>query len=69
MPFYGCPECGWATTASRSNAAHAHLRGEPDCGGELELIEDWQFPGDEPEQSAKREAPRQSETAAAARGA
>lgn len=69
MPFYGCPECGWATTASRSIAAQAHQLGVPDCGGKLELIEDWQFPGDEPEHPAKREAPRQSGIAAMARGA
>lgn len=51
MPFYGCPECGWATAASRSTAAQAHQIGVPNCGGKLEVIEDWLLPGDEPERS------------------
>jgi hypothetical protein len=54
VPFYGCPECGWATTASSSTAAQTHQVRVPDCGGELELIEDWLLPGDEPEAPALR---------------
>jgi peptide subunit release factor 1 (eRF1) len=52
VPFYGCPECGWATTASSSNAAQAHRLSVPECGGELELIDDWLLPGDEPSDPA-----------------
>jgi hypothetical protein len=54
VPFYGCPECGWATTASSSIAAQAHQLGVPDCRGTLEVIEDWLLPGDEPEPSGSR---------------
>ena len=60
VPFYGCPECGWATSASSSTAAHAHQLGAPECGGELELVDDWLLPGDEPEATAIRETARLS---------
>jgi EAL domain len=54
VPFYGCPECGWATVASLPNAAQAHEVGVPGCAGKLEAIEDWLLPSDEPEHSALR---------------
>jgi hypothetical protein len=54
VPFYGCPECGWATIASRSTATQTHQLAVPDCSGTLERIEDWLFPGDEPEHSVIR---------------
>jgi hypothetical protein len=57
VPFYGCPKCGWATTASRSNALQAHRVRAPDCVGGLELIAEWLLPGDEPERSASRRDP------------
>ena len=44
VSFYGCPDCGWATTASLSTAVKAHRVGSPGCAGELESIDDWRLP-------------------------
>ena len=44
VPFYGCPECGWATTAPLSTALKAHQVSSPDCAGEFESINDWSLP-------------------------
>jgi hypothetical protein len=63
VPFYGCPECGWATTASRFTAVQAHKTGVPDCGGKLELVEDWLLSSDELEHPAiLRQSPRRPGT-------
>jgi hypothetical protein len=68
VPFYGCPECGWATSASSSTATQAHQMGVPECGGELELVDDWLLPGDEPEDTAIRETARRLRIARARSG-
>jgi uncharacterized paraquat-inducible protein A len=66
VPFYGCPECGWATIASLPTAAQAHEARVPGCGGKLEAIDDWLLPSDEPEHTAiGREAARLTRTASA----
>jgi hypothetical protein len=44
VPFYGCPTCGWATTASLSTAVKAHQVASPTCAGELESIDNWRLP-------------------------
>ena len=56
VPFYGCPQCGWATTASLSTALKAHHVSSPACGGELELIDDWHLPRRERERTVRRAA-------------
>jgi hypothetical protein len=33
MPLFSCPICGWATTASLTQAVRAHELGVPDCNG------------------------------------
>ena len=70
MPFYGCPECGWAATASSADAGQAHRMAVPDCTGNLERIDDWLLPGDKSEKSTKRrDALRQAGTEATPGGA
>jgi hypothetical protein len=41
----------------------------PGCGGELELVDDWLLPGDEPEDVAILDAARRTRTTAPRRGA
>src|SRR5947209_13143102 len=66
MPLYGCPACGWASTASLVTAAEAHQVGSPTCGEELELVDDWHLPRVEAEQSVPRQRSRGPEAVAAA---
>jgi hypothetical protein len=38
MPLFSCPICGWATTASLTQAVRAHELGVPDCDGVLRQV-------------------------------
>ena len=66
VPFYGCPECGWATIAPLSTALKAHRVGSPACAGELESIDDWRLPRGERERTVRRRRPARQDRAAAA---